>query len=80
MFLPLARSEGEIPEGGINSTLSGDGMTSRREQFSNTSSIETSFSETESGSQASAASTNNNSIILVIYHRILIRHMRLNHN
>jgi hypothetical protein len=52
--------------------LSGDGVTSRWEQFSDTGSVETSFGEAESSSQSSTAGANNNSIILVVDDGILV--------
>jgi len=71
--------EGEKPEGGIDSSLSGDRVTSRREEFSDTSSVEASFGETESSPQSSTAGANNNRIILVVDDRIFVRNIWL-HN
>ena len=71
IFLQLARLGGRQTRG-RHSTLSGDGVTSRREQFSDTSSVETSFGEAESSSQSSTAGANNNSIILVVDDGILV--------
>lgn len=52
-------------------------MTSRGEEFGDTSSVESSLGETEGSSQSSTAGANDNRIILMIDHRILVGNVRL---
>lgn len=55
-----------LSESGIDTTLSGDSVTSGREELGNTGSVETSLGETESSAQSGTTSTDDDSIILVV--------------
>lgn len=60
------RGKHPLSESCVDTTLSGDSMTSRREKLGNTSSVETGFGQTESRTQTGTTGTHNNGIILVV--------------
>lgn len=58
--------EHPLSKGRVDTTLSSDSVTSRREQLGNTGSVETSFRETESRTQTGTTSTNDDGVVLVV--------------
>lgn len=69
-----------LSKGSVDTTLSGDSVTSRREKFRNTGSVEASLGQTESGTQTGTPSTDDDGIVLVVLARQLdpcrISHVR----
>lgn len=58
-----------VSEGGIDATLSGDGVASRGEELRYTGCVEASLGETEGCSQSGTTSANNEGIVLVVLWR-----------
>jgi hypothetical protein len=61
-----------LSESGVNTTLSGDGVRSGREQLGDTGSVEASLSKTEGGSQTGTAGTDNEGIVFVVDDGVLV--------
>jgi hypothetical protein len=61
-----------LSKSGVDTTLSGNGMRSSREQLGDTGSVETSLGETERGSQTGTTSTDNESIVFVVNDGVLV--------
>jgi hypothetical protein len=55
-----------VTEGGVDATLSSDGVRSSREELGDTGSVETSLGKTESGTETGATGTDDKSIVLVV--------------
>jgi hypothetical protein len=55
-----------VSEGGVDATLSSDGVTSGGEQLRDTGGVEASLGQAKGGAQTGAAGTDNNGIVLVI--------------
>lgn len=55
-----------LSKSSIDTTLSGDGVGSGREEFGDTGSVETGLGETESRTKTGTTSTYDNGIVLVI--------------
>lgn len=58
--------EHPLSKGRVDTTLSSDSVTSRREQFGNTGSVETSFRKTECRTQTGTTSANHDGVVLVV--------------
>ena len=61
-----------VSKSSINTTLSSDSVGSGGEQLGDTSSVETSLSQTEGGSQTSTTSTNDQGIVFVVNDGVLV--------
>lgn len=57
-----------VAKGSVDTTLSGDSVTSGREKLGNTGSVEASLSKTESGTKTGTTGTDNEGIVLVVLH------------
>jgi len=62
-----------VSKGGVDTSLSGDGMGSGWEEFRNTGSFETLFDKTKSSSESSTTGSDNNSVEGVINHCIFFK-------
>lgn len=61
-----------VTERSIDTTLRGNGVGTRREQLRDTSGVEAGLGQTECGAETRATSTDYQSIVLVVYHRVLV--------
>jgi hypothetical protein len=66
-----------IPECGVDSTLRSDSVTSRGEELCDAGSVEASLCKTKGSAETGTTSTNDNCIVLMVYHRILVRYVWL---
>lgn len=55
-----------VAKGGVDTTLSRNGVGTSREELGNTGSVETGFGKTKGSAKTGTASTNNKSIVLVV--------------
>lgn len=65
-----------VSERGIDTALRSDGVRTRREQLGDTSSVEAGLGQTEGGAETGATSAYNKSIVLMVYHRVLVAEER----
>lgn len=55
-----------VAKGGVDATLSRDGVGTSREELGNTGSVETGLGKTKGSAETGTTSTNNKSIVLVV--------------
>ena len=53
-----------VPQGGVDSSLGGDGVGSSREEFRDAGGLQSGLGESKGGSESSSSSTNDDSIVL----------------